>query len=384
MVRQGDGREGTAVKILAAHDGGSGCTWYRMYVPLQAAAKYGKNIDVTFYSASPNAMDYSGDPALTEPGQADGHDIFIAQRVNYYDGLGVWRRMYTPERRTVYENDDDIWHVTRENPGFETYKEGTEVREAVKRYCDTACLITCTTPQLGDLHREMSPGVPVEVLPNYVPEWVLDLEHDDREGHLRVGWVGGSSHLRDLQVPGSSLARFLKRFPDWHAYINGVDFRDKMKLQKYEDGGRAYHVPWVPVVARPKLYYRSIDFDIGIAPLLDTQFARAKSPVKLLEYMARGVVPVASDVEPYRNFITHGENGFLVKQGRDHEWLGHLSELARDENLRLKMSAAATARARENTIEKHWRKWINCYSMLFPVGWEFQDGGKNELQDVAR
>ena len=359
------------MRILAAHDGGSGCAWYRMYVPLKAAEKYGTDISVDWYSAL-GGSDSHLDPLLTSPEQAEGMDIFLVERVNWYDGLGTWRRMMTPFRRTVYENDDDVWHVTPENPAFHTYKEGTEVREAVKRYCDTANLITVSTKNLAELHREMSPGVQVEVLPNYVPEWIFDLPNDDRQGHPRIGWVGGSSHLRDLQVPGTSLKRFMDRNPEWHCYINGVDFRNDMKLREAERGGRTYHIPWIPVCRRPKLYYRSIDFDIGLAPLFDTQFARSKSYIKALEYAARGCVIVASDAEPYREFIRHGENGFLVRQGQDHEWLKYITLLANDEDLRLKMKAAALETAKQYTIEQHWQKWISAYAMLFPLNWEFQ------------
>jgi glycosyltransferase involved in cell wall biosynthesis len=334
---------------------------------LKAAAEYGGH-EVNFYSALAGSEAHL-DPVLDKREQAEGMDIFLAQRVNYYDGLGVWRRMLTPDRRTVYENDDDIWHVTPENPAFSTYAEGTEVREAVKRYCDTASLITVSTPLLGDLHREMVDNrVQVEVLPNYIPEWVLNLQNDDRKGHPRIGWVGGSSHLRDLQVMGSSLHRFMQRNPEWYCFINGVDFRDKVKTPRE----RTFHIPWIPVVRRPNLYYRTVDFDIGLAPLLDTQFARSKSYIKALEYAARGCVVVASDVEPYRQFIRHGENGFLVKQGQEHEWLKYTTMLANDEDLRLKMKAAALETAKQYTIEQHWQKWIDCYRMLFPVGWEFQ------------
>ena len=44
------------MRIIAAHDGGSGCTWYRLYVPLKAAAEHGGH-EVTFYSANPTAAE---------------------------------------------------------------------------------------------------------------------------------------------------------------------------------------------------------------------------------------------------------------------------------------------------------------------------------------
>jgi glycosyltransferase involved in cell wall biosynthesis len=118
------------------------------------------------------------------------------------------------------------------------------------------------------------------------------------------------------------------------------------------------------------MFYRTIDFDIGICPLLDTQFSRSKSHIKALEYMARGMPVVASDVEPYRRFIKHGENGFLVKY--DHEWLRYLSELAGSTDLRLKMGAAAKAYAAEFTIEKNYMKWVDAYKMLYPLGWSYK------------
>jgi glycosyltransferase involved in cell wall biosynthesis len=337
-----------------------------MYVPLKAMNEHSDESSVSFVSAMAGDK-ITGDPQLTHPDQAEGYDVFVGQRVNHFGGLGVWRRMYTPQRRTVYENDDNVWQIDHANPAYKHYAEGTDIREAVQRYCDTSNLITVTTPYLAELHREYSQDrVPVTVLPNYIPEWVLDLNHDDRQGHLRVGWAGGASHGRDMKWPGNSVKRFMQRFPEAHLFVSGVDYRKELKVPM----DRSYHIRWIPVCAQPKLYYRSLDFDIGICPLVDSAFSRAKSPVKALEYMARGVVPVASDVEPYRRFIRHGENGFLVRY--EHEWLSYMTQLATDEELRLRMKAAGLETARQNTIEGHWQEWESAYRALFPAGWEFQ------------
>lgn len=337
-----------------------------MLVPLQAVAEYADDVEVVFRRAAFSTAAVPDPPLEVE--DVDAADVLVAQRVNAYDGLGQWRHWgSTPNLRTVYENDDDIFNITQENyMAYDTYKEGTEIREAVLRYCNTASMITTTSIHLADAHRRMSPYVPVEVLPNCIPEWALDLAHDDRKGHPRIGWIGGSSHDRDIMEAAPAVKRFLKRFPEWQLCIGGVDYRDKFKVKD------ALFVPWIHVTDDPKLYYRVIDFDIGICPLLDTEFARSKSPVKALEYMARGGVVVASDVEPYRRFVDHGVNGFLVK--REHEWLKYLSELAGDPELLESMRTEARKKAEQWTIEKNWQKWVNVYKSMFPLGWSFKEG----------
>ena len=336
-----------------------------MLCPLRAVDKLSDDVNVKFFQGVPKLMNYTDPPLLM--GDAPNADLIVAQRANSFDGMGAWRRFNTPTCRTVYENDDDVWHITPDNVNaYESYREGNEAREVVLRLCMTASMVTCSTPYLGDLHRELTPDTPVVVLPNYIPEFVLDLKHDDRKGRPRLGWMGGASHNRDITMATSAVRRFMKRFPQWDFVVSGVDYRKEFRCPP----DRSYHIPWIHVCNDPDVFYRMIDFDIGICPLLDTQFSRSKSWIKALEYMARGTPVVASDVEPYRRFIKHGENGFLVK--REHDWLSALSELASDDKLRAEMSASAYACAAEHTIEKHYTEWVNAYKMLFPAGWEFK------------
>jgi glycosyltransferase involved in cell wall biosynthesis len=337
-----------------------------MILPLEAVAKYSDECEVTFRCGGMASMDNA--PPQLQIDDVEGMDVVVSQRVNAYEGLGLWRRWNTPWRRTVYENDDDVFNITHENiSAYDSYKEGSELREAVKRYCDTASLITVSTPYLGDRHRELSEGrVPVEVLPNYINEWVLDLPHDERQGRLRLGWMGGASHVRDLEEAANSVRRFMQRHQDWDMIVSGTDYRRSFRVDK----NRLFYVPWIGVASQPKLFYRMIDYDIGICPLLDTQFARSKSPIKALEYSARGIPVIASRVEPYAKFIHDGVDGFLVKT--PHEWLNRLETLANDEDLRLKMGAAAKENARQHLIENHWPEWVNAYKMLFPADWEYQ------------
>ncbi len=205
---------------------GTGCTsrWRR---------STGSLTDVTVTWRSGGAPAMVNAPPMTQVADGEEADVVVAQRACAYEGLGLWRRWGSdPRRRTVYENDDDVFSITPENTAaWSTYKEGTEVREAVLRYCRTANLVTTTAPHIGDVFREMLDNrVPVEVLPNYVPGWVLDLPRDTTDRRLRVGWMGGSSHSLDVMEAAPGVRRFMQRFRDWDLFINGVDYRTSSRL----------------------------------------------------------------------------------------------------------------------------------------------------------
>lgn len=344
------------MRVFGGHDGGSGCAWVRMQVPLEELGRR-EGYEVTFADAG----DRYGPPSITLS-MLQGFDVIVAQRWNTHRGLEVWRRARTPDTRLVYDLDDDLWNITPENyPAWKLYGRG-DIRDAVEFMAATADLVTVSTEPLAEVLRQFSGNV--TVLPNCIPDWVLDLgpRRQYMGGRPRVGWAGAASHGADIGLVADPVRRFLKRFPQWDFQLNGTDYRPTIKAP----AGRMVFRPWVQVNTDPEKFYLSADFDIGLCPLAPTAFARSKSYIKALEYGARGIPVIASDIEPYRTYIEHGVNGFLVK--RDHEWLKYMSELAADDGLRAKMGEANRARAAECVISRNVHLWENAYSGLFRRG----------------
>ena len=326
------------MRVFAMHDGG-GCGYYRITLPLTEMARHGHDVKIML------GKDVRVSDAATWP-------LIIAERIDKYDALSPWRRLRATSK-LIYEIDDDIFNVGPVNwQAYGTYSQ-RDTQDAVAHAAEVADLVTVTTEPLAEVMRAWNDNV--AVLPNYLPGYVCDLP---REPGLTVGWAGGASHALDIAIVAAPVRRFLDRNPDWSMRLMGTDYRPTIRHE------RVTFTPWVKITDETRAFYQRIDWDIGLAPLDPGGgvFNRSKSYIKALEYAARGIPVLATDAEPYRDFVVDGVTGFLIRY--DHDWLKRLDELANDGKLRAEMGAAAREHARKFAIEDHWQEWADAYGKV--------------------
>jgi len=99
--------------------------------------------------------------------------------------------------------------------------------------------------------------------------------------------------------------------------------------------------------------------DIGVLPLMDTQFNRMKSDLKFLEHAGHGVVALASPTV-YANSISGGETGLIYRSPT--EFAAHLTALILDRDLRQKIARNAYNWVREHRLLcRHYRERREWY-----------------------
>lgn len=322
------------MRVYAFHDE-SGCGFYRIKLPLGELASNGHEVKMVL-----------GDRVV--PSELPGWPLVVGQRMDKHAALSHWRRLRATSR-LVYEIDDDVFNVDVTNWMAYSVYGRPDTLDAVAHAAEVAHLVTVTTEPLAEVMRQYNDNV--RVLPNCVPGELLALERP-RRGKLVVGWAGGASHAMDIAMVASPLRRFLDRNPGVELHLIGTDYqptiRHPARFTQWEKDTHAY--------------YRNIDFDIGIAPLVDSRFTRSKSAVKALEYAALGIPVIASDVEPYRAFVVDGVTGYLVRH--EHEWGKRLYELANDRDMREEMGRKAREQAAQWTIQRNWHRWAEAYEGL--------------------
>ncbi|MCU0485450.1 MAG: glycosyltransferase [Anaerolineales bacterium] len=210
-----------------------------------------------------------------------------------------------------------------------------------------ADLVTVSTPQLQKHLLSFNPNV--VVLPNYLDDnlWAFK---PPRSCHamgnpIRIGYMGSSSHIPDLEFIMPVLIELLNRYPGkLQIHIWGTEPPHALMMRP--------EVRWIPSPSNKYVdfarYFQTQCADIFVAPLLDNVFNHCKSPIKFLEYSALGVAGVYSRITPYEQIIQHGENGFLAST--QNEWLEYLIRLVEDEQLRMLLAANAQTTLRSNWL----------------------------------
>ena len=124
-------------------------------------------------------------------------------------------------------------------------------------------------------------------------------------------------------------------------------------------------LPYYPMSANT--FYRWLsensDWDIGVIPLLNTEFNKCKSELKYIEFSALGIPVVASDVSAYSETIQNGVNGYL--SSNEDEWVDKLSVLIDDPIFR----NGIVNNARNDVIENYNLKsrvdqWDNIFKKV--------------------
>lgn len=320
------------MKILGIHDD-SACGYYRIQLPLSRMHEHGYQVRY-------------GTKGITQEGE-----VLVVQRAGMARSTrGSWLELWK-RGPIVWECDDDLWAIDKTNTRAHdayTPQALTEIESGIR----LARAVTVSTEPLAEVVREFNPNV--HVLPNCIDAGLFEIERPRRD-RVTVGWAGGDSHRRDWEMVAPRIRRFAERNPDVDIHTIGQDPASwGLKF-------RHRHTGWAPDIFD---YYGSIDFDIGLAPLIPSRFNRSKSAIKALEYAALGIPVIASDLDPYRAFVIDGVTGFLVN--RDHEWEARLSDLVNDAELREQMGKAAKEHARKWSIEDRWKDWADVYSSVAP------------------
>jgi len=294
--------------------------------------------------------------------------IHFHRRLNSESETLEWIRKFKESGAVVISDIDDYWVPFPGHPArmLVLSKQLHLDIQAIQKAADW---VTTTTELYAKHLRKLNKRV--HLIPNAVDPALSMWDRKRAPGDkVRVGWIGGSSHERDLaRIEG--MANKLYNDPDlkdkFQIVMCGYDTRGTMtevdpetgeqrtrKLRpeesvwnKFEaifnDYGRAPEDGYIRRTTLPITQYGKHYnwLDVSLAPLDQHTFNECKSELKLIETGMHKIPIVASDLYRYAELIDHGKNGFLVQPRRDHkDWYKYVKQLILDEDMRTEMGQA--------------------------------------------
>lgn len=280
---------------------------------------------------------------------------------------------------------DDYWLPTKEHPVHHLVVQH-KIHEKIIANLKVAKYVTTTTPIFADEIKKYNKNV--FVLPNAInpkePQFNAKTEPSDK---MRFGWLGGSSHLHDLNllkgctdVLGNDLRNksqfFLCGFdvrgtmteinaqtgeekqrpirPEetvWARYeeiftknyeFTSPEYKNYLLKYKQEswNGEEFYNRVWTePINGYAKNYAK---FDVSLAPIVNHIFNRVKSQLKVIEAGFYKKAIIASNLGPYTLDLKHclengnfiNGNAILVDEKRNHsDWAKAMKKLIQNPNM---------------------------------------------------
>lgn len=280
---------------------------------------------------------------------------------------------------------DDHWAPGPHHPAYLLIKN-SELDKKIMSNLRTAQNVTTTTPIFASEISKLNKNV--FVLPNAIDptENQFTPKLEPSNGRVRIGWLGGSSHLKDLEILNGvvnklkseglldkvqfvlcgfdlrgthtdidqvtkkqTVRNIQPKESVWYQYeriftndYQSVspeykDFLMKFKEEEYPNvANEAYRRVWTKNISTYASNYNL--FDISLAPLEPNMFNKVKSQLKVIEAGFHNKAIIAQDFGPYqidlKTALKFGggfdetANSILVETNKNHkDWHGAIKKL---------------------------------------------------------
>jgi glycosyltransferase involved in cell wall biosynthesis len=249
--------------------------------------------------------------------------------------------------------------------------------------------VTTTTPIFAKTIKNKLHIKNIEIFPNAVNEDEPQFKREPiKSDKIRFGWLGGSSHLHDIELMSNGISSTHNSFKDKVQFVLcGFDLRGTVteidqegkqrqrsiqptetvwyKYEKfftedykvlsphyksflntfvdtpYDDENESYRRRWTKDIKTYASNYNT--FDVSLAPLVESQFNANKSQLKVIEAGFHKKAIIASETDPYTldliSAINDGKfndngNALLVNPRRNHkDWAKHMKRLVENPNM---------------------------------------------------
>lgn len=315
------------IAVLTFDSPDSACARYRVLAPLRH-----ESVKVSW------AVRSRGDNHAVNNDALLGADVILVQNFFPLDFTEeLLDACFNSGKPVIYDTDDLFQGIPEEDPQHDLARR---TMRTLDKLAHRFSAITVPTRTLASAFKRRNSRI--VVTPNRLDTtlWAPS-EPRQEETPVQILYAGAPTHSADLEILQTPLARLLDKYGE---AVELTLFGCSSPFLEQLPGMRL--MPQAENYAEYVEAMNDLSFDIGLAPLEDNPFNRAKSHVKWMEYAVRGIAGVFSDLPPYA-CVRHGRTGLLANSPR--AWLDCLKTLIENPGARTRMALSA----QEEVLSSH-------------------------------
>jgi glycosyltransferase involved in cell wall biosynthesis len=259
-------------------------------------------------------------------------DVLFNQKCLFRYNTG--KKLLADAKRAVFDFDDAIY--TRPGRPYSIWTR-LRVRTRLHLWLKMSHAVTVSNHVLASYARRYSDRVDVIPMALDLKEWTPK-ESNGRDTVV-IGWAGAPVNVNLIESLEGVLAHLTRTYPF-------------VKVKIFSGQRPRFDFPFEHVPFRPggeSGFVRRLD--VGLLPLMNDEYARGKSPIKAIQYLACGV-PVVGNVVGATREILHPQNSIAVES--EDQWVSGLERLIRDRDRITAMGRAG----REHVERYHDKKLV--------------------------
>lgn len=269
--------------------------------------------------------------------------------------------------KLLYEVDDVIFRndIPKYN-GCRHAFDNPEIERCSLEAISLCDKVTVVSEYMRDYYAKVTGHPNVSYIPNYMPKFWFDRyytpEKIENRYHKfkrkpRIGVFASSTHI-DVRNQNNQQDDF--------THVNDVIIKTCKDIQWVVVGGKPqkltpyinnklieYH-PWCQLNDYPALM-DSLNINMTFAPLMDNEFNRSKSDIKITEAGALGIPCVCQDIVTYKDAI--------LKFNTGDELISKIVSTMKDESTYLDLSKKSRKFAEGRWLEDHIDEYVDLYCL---------------------
>ena len=258
--------------------------------------------------------------------------VYLEYEALPYTPLFFEQVLFRSNPRVVVDYDDPI------NLNYEQHSNRllrSMLRSKIPGIVANSCQVVAGNRLLAEWTAQFNPNVTIIPTSVDLRKYAADVPRRPASDKPVIGWIGTPITARYLRL----LERPLRSLRTRHDFVLKVIGAPNFTMEGIE----VQAVPWREATEVDDLR----TCDIGIMPIPDDPWARGKSALKLIQYLAAGVAAVASPVGANCDVLQESQNGLFAVT--DEDWTEQLAVLIEQPDYR-----ECLARAGRHTVEERF------------------------------